>query len=523
MNHNIKVKAFRKLHETSFFLPNVWNGMSAKIYENEGYKALATTSAGIAHSMGLPDGENLSFDALYDRVKEIMNVIEVPLSVDLERGFTKSLSELKSNVNRLLDLGIVGVNIEDGLPEEKAVDDLGDFISKIKCLNELKLGGVDFVINARLDSILLRISDDLDGIVLRAEAAFDAGADCVFIPGVLDENQVMYLREHIQGFINMYSYPSMPDLASLGINRISSGSAISREAVSHVKKVAENFDIFDVMKSGMVYPVANEMFKRDMLESMVQRFIDTHCTLDYEKGQLKIFDEPVICYAAADDELFDHMSTHYEATYNHFRTPKSWLPSGKTVISVFMPFSDVVRESNIEGKMPSREWLLARYEGQRLINDCCKSVVEHFKSLGYEAIAPPYTEDYDSNYKTVEKSKNEDYYSNWSERHVAFVAGHGTFGLSKGFITKRGMAGRFFSLITDWETIYSERNYTEIYEYCTKCGACIKQCPVNAISLENGKKHHVCSKYLDHVLEHHKPRYGCGKCQVGVPCEKKIP
>jgi epoxyqueuosine reductase QueG len=106
---------------------------------------------------------------------------------------------------------------------------------------------------------------------------------------------------------------------------------------------------------------------------------------------------------------------------------------------------------------------------------------------------------------------------------VAFVCGLGTFGLSRGIITRRGMAGRLGSIVTKLELEPDEKTYKDIYEYCTMCGACARKCPVNAISLENGKDHKPCSDFLDMTEEKYKPRYGCGKCQVSVPCERKIP
>lgn len=113
--------------------------------------------------------------------------------------------------------------------------------------------------------------------------------------------------------------------------------------------------------------------------------------------------------------------------------------------------------------------------------------------------------------------------SNWSERHVAFVCGLGTFGLSKGLITPKGMAGRFGSIITELYLPPQKRGYENVYEYCSMCGSCAKKCPVNAISIENGKDHMICSKFLSKTAEKYKPRLGCGKCQIGVPCESRIP
>jgi len=113
--------------------------------------------------------------------------------------------------------------------------------------------------------------------------------------------------------------------------------------------------------------------------------------------------------------------------------------------------------------------------------------------------------------------------SNWSERHAAYVCGLGTFGLSKGMITERGMAGRFASVIIEEQLETDERPYTDVYEYCTGCGACARRCPANAIDLKKGKDHIACRAWLLRMSEIHAPRYGCGLCQTGVPCESCRP
>jgi len=115
------------------------------------------------------------------------------------------------------------------------------------------------------------------------------------------------------------------------------------------------------------------------------------------------------------------------------------------------------------------------------------------------------------------------YTSTWSERHAAFVCGLGTFGLSRGLITIRGMAGRFGSIISELYLPADERQYEEVSEFCSMCGQCVKRCPVGAISIEEGKNHSICSAFLDRTTTRYSPRYGCGKCQTGVPCESRIP
>ena len=114
--------------------------------------------------------------------------------------------------------------------------------------------------------------------------------------------------------------------------------------------------------------------------------------------------------------------------------------------------------------------------------------------------------------------------SRFSERHAGFIAGLGTFGLCRGLITKSGMAVRLGSVITDAPLEPDKRPYNDIYEYCARCGACLRHCPAKAITFENGKDHPACSAFIDKVLEAEGGTYyGCGKCQVGVPCETSIP
>jgi epoxyqueuosine reductase QueG len=99
----------------------------------------------------------------------------------------------------------------------------------------------------------------------------------------------------------------------------------------------------------------------------------------------------------------------------------------------------------------------------------------------------------------------------------------GTFGLSKGLITRKGTAGRFGSILTDLFLTPDTREYKDVYEYCNMCGICAKKCPSSAISVENGKDCLPCYEFIEETLRKNYPRYGCGKCQVGVPCESRIP
>lgn len=200
--------------------------------------------------------------------------------------------------------------------------------------------------------------------------------------------------------------------------------------------------------------------------------------------------------------------------------PNEWLEKGQSVISLFFPFTKEIRKANAKVKdWPSTEWLHGRIEGQAFINKTILLIIEALKEREVKVIEPA------KDNRFFSKGNGDDlkYTSNWSERHVAFVCGLGTFGLSKGFITKKGVAGRFASIVIDEKLDASKRAYTKYNQNCNLCGDCILNCPVNAISFESGKNHILCDSFLKITRDIEKTRYGCGKCQVNVQCEYQIP
>jgi len=232
---------------------------------------------------------------------------------------------------------------------------------------------------------------------------------------------------------------------------------------------------------------------------------------------MTIFEAPLFAFGSADDDLYEKYKFP-DVIGKHFLSPKEWMPEAKTVISFFLPYTEAIKSANrADNRWPTNEWLHGRYEGQVLLTQLLEHLVEALSGCGQETIAPSL----DHKYKTGNDEAR--FTSNWSERHIAYACGLGTFGLSKGIITKKGMCGRFGSLLTAFDLPRDNRDYNEIYEYCNMCGACTYRCPVKAISIENGKQSWLCSDFLDVVMEKHSPRYGCGKCQVGVPCESAIP
>lgn len=240
-----------------------------------------------------------------------------------------------------------------------------------------------------------------------------------------------------------------------------------------------------------------------------------------------LFDAPLVGFGAADDALFDEYKKGGVIGPWHM-SPNEWLGGAQSVISLFFPISEQVRASNRSMKtQASAQWTYARIEGQRYITQFTKALEAWLAENGVRVCVPAN----DPRFAGVRFGKGIDGYemdetifgSRWSERHAAYVCGLGTFGLSKGLITKKGIAGRFASVIVDLQLPADKRAYTDIYEYCTRCGACAARCHVNAIDLEHGKDHMICGKEQDRSSVIHAPRYGCGLCQVGVPCETGIP
>ena len=230
----------------------------------------------------------------------------------------------------------------------------------------------------------------------------------------------------------------------------------------------------------------------------------------------RLYDTPLVRVGSADDPEWEEMKRP-EAVGHLFRTPKEWLPEAVSVVSYFAPFSDFVVEGNKRDAVDvGNGWLYARVEGQAFLTE-----VNRFRERGYRAVAPyvsagfRYVFEAGTNAEIADKSLS--FTSNWSERHVAYVCGLGTFSLSKGLITERGVSGRFGSVVTDAPLPVTKRRYTGLYDYCSMCGACVRNCPAQAISLEHGKSHHLCCSYFDTLREKYAPRFGCGKCQVNVP------
>ena len=263
---------------------------------------------------------------------------------------------------------------------------------------------------------------------------------------------------------------------------------------------------------------------KEYIRNSPGNYVEKEIAIRPELAGLQMFDDPLFGYASANDPYFTEAKKP-GIIGAHFMTPVEWLSGAKTVISLFLPFTEQVRSANRQNfTWPADEWLHARIEGQVFQNKICVYAEELLKKEGYTVLTPSIDSRFKSGNPIAHNKTEQDFYSsNWSERHAAYAAGLGTFGLSKGLITRKGVAGRYLSIISSVLFEPDKRPYTGVYDYCNNCGACARNCPVSAISIEKGKNHCLCSDFLDSVKAKHTPRYGCGKCQVKVPCEDRAP
>ena len=239
---------------------------------------------------------------------------------------------------------------------------------------------------------------------------------------------------------------------------------------------------------------------------------------------LRFFERPIFSITRADDPGFGALKRP-EVVGEHHMMPFEWLPDAKAVISVFMPYNRKTVESNKKDDVvPSMEWLYTRVDGQRFLLALGAMIRDELLAGGYKAVTP-YTEDKFIMQVSASPPPGTEHVppfsSNWSERHVAYVCGLGTFGLSTNFISKAGSAGRLVSIVTDWSVVPDELDYHDWLGYCNRCGACVRRCPAKAHYEDRpgSKDHAKCGAFIGKICEPFRPRYGCGKCQSGIPCE----
>jgi len=244
-----KAEQFRQFHHEApmLVLPNVWDAASARIVEQAGGRAIATTSSGVAAALGYRDGQQISRDMLIEALARITRTVDCPVTADIEAGYGNTVEEVLQTVKKVIGTGVVGINIEDSLPhQEKALVDIPYQVERIKALRQLANSmGVPFVINARVDVFLLAAGEPesrFEQAIQRADAYLQAGADCIYPIGMLDRDLIANLVKAINGPINILGgppAPTLPELAQLGVARVSLAGGLMRSVLGHLRAIAQ--------------------------------------------------------------------------------------------------------------------------------------------------------------------------------------------------------------------------------------------------------------------------------------------
>jgi 2-methylisocitrate lyase-like PEP mutase family enzyme len=264
--------AFRSMHRGEMLvLPNAWDAMSARVFEETGCQAIATTSAGVAWSLGYPDGEQVPWSEFLGATRRIARVLSVPLTVDFESGFSATPAELAERIREIIDAGASGINLEDSRDHQEhtllPLDSAVERVATVRAAAER--AGVPIVINARTDSYLQpagsRAVSPAD-VVQRCRAYLSAGADCVYPIGLADIQLIRQLTAELRAPVNIMGRPgapTLPELRAAGVARVSTAvglavlsAGVLRDAVVKLKETGS----YEHMASAFNYPQMQQLF-----------------------------------------------------------------------------------------------------------------------------------------------------------------------------------------------------------------------------------------------------------------------
>ncbi len=267
-----KAEKLRQLHHGPkiLVLPNAWDAASARIFEDAGFPAIASTSAGIAFSLGYPDGQLIPRDEMLAAVAKIARSVKVPVTADLESGY----EDVAKTAQTAIEAGAVGLNLEDMNHADGAkLFFIAEQTEKIKTIRQVgeKLG-VRLVINARTDQYLAEIGEPAERFAAACErlhAYIAAGADCVFVPGVTDEETLSRLVAELKFPLNALAQPPSPTISrlqQLGVARVSVGAGITRAVMGLTQRAARELlesGTYRAMFDGaMPWAEANKLFQK---------------------------------------------------------------------------------------------------------------------------------------------------------------------------------------------------------------------------------------------------------------------
>ena len=249
-----KAERFRKLHggPNILALPNAWDVASARILEEARYPAIATSSAGVAFSLGYPDGQRVSRDQMLEVVGRIAHAVRVPVTADMEAGYGTTVKDMEETAKAVIAAGAIGMNLEDVTGDDESSQvDTEQQVEKIRAIRAIRAisssHGVSLVLNARTDIYLMPIGEAttrFERTVERLRAYRQAGATCVFAPGVSDRDTIAELVKAIAAPLNILISPNCPSLTELekmGVARVSAGSTVMRAALGLVRRIGREW------------------------------------------------------------------------------------------------------------------------------------------------------------------------------------------------------------------------------------------------------------------------------------------
>jgi len=269
-----KAILFRQLHRPGVLvLPNAWDVASARIFEEAGFPAIATTSAGIAFSLGYPDGQCISREEMMARIGRIVRAVKVPVTADVEWGYGSTPEEVTRTTRQLIDTGAVGMNLEDATGRaDQPLLKLEEAVDKIKAVKQTAAQArAPLFINARTDTYLLPGGDpeaNYEEVVRRLIAFRDAGAECVFAPGLKDAETIGRLVKAVQCPLNVLAAPGSPSIAELqrlGVARVSVGSGFMRATLTALRSMAEelkNSGTYSALETAIPYSEVNRILTK---------------------------------------------------------------------------------------------------------------------------------------------------------------------------------------------------------------------------------------------------------------------
>ena len=272
---------FRALHNGNelLLLPNAWDPGSASLIESLGAKAIATTSAGLAWSRGYPDGDALPIEQLITTARDISRVIRVPLSIDVEGGYSDDPAVVARVIGGIVDAGAVGINIEDGAGSPDVL------CAKIGAARRSATrAGVDLFINVRTDVYLRAMASGDEAVrevIRRAERYRSAGCDGIFVPGLIEGRAIEAIAAAIDPLpLNIMLMPGLPSptvLREQGVRRLSAGSAIAQAAMGFTSRLASDFlagSSDDMSAITVDYSLMNQLFKNGrQVDSAVPKMV----------------------------------------------------------------------------------------------------------------------------------------------------------------------------------------------------------------------------------------------------------